>query len=204
MSSQVRKSGDTYGWDSCAHCNLPSALALLVLFGSERRAAEAKRAAYLAFKSLQLSSSGDVLPPDYHDHTIHSAEHTRTELKPGQIYRPSKPRMGTTPAERAEAHAKLEREQAAAQEEGLRREREFDRRQRVSQERWAREEFAPMPYEQQASSAASFAPASSSSSAAAAAFPSSSTSSSFAPTMHMTQVDGYNLPARSGPFAFQQ
>lgn len=70
--------------------------------------AAAKRAAYEAFKAHQISSvGGDKIPADFHDHTHYSEEHVRSELKKGQIFRPSKPRVGTTPAERANATNEL-------------------------------------------------------------------------------------------------
>ena len=70
--------------------------------------AAAKRAAYEAFKAHQISSvGGDKIPDDFHDHTVYSEEHVRTELKKGQIFRPSKPRVGTTPLERANATNEL-------------------------------------------------------------------------------------------------
>lgn len=83
-----------------------------------KEAAE-KKAKYEAFKALRLSNvGGDKIPDDYHDHTIFSAEHASTEHHAGSIYRPSKPRVGTTPHERAAAAAKLANDQAAAEATG--------------------------------------------------------------------------------------
>ena len=75
----------------------------------EAAAARASRAAYEAFQARQLSAiGGDAIPADYHEHTIHSETHIRSQLKPGQTFRPSKPRVGTTPAERAAAAAAMQ------------------------------------------------------------------------------------------------
>lgn len=84
---------------------------------AEEEAAEAarKRAAYAAFRAHQISTvGGDKIPDDFYEHTINSEEHIRTQLKPGQIFRPSKPRVGTTPAERANAARVLAEQQAQA------------------------------------------------------------------------------------------
>lgn len=85
----------------------------------ERLAAEAKRQKYLAFKAMQLSSvGGDKIPADFHEHTISSAVHDATQHRPGQLFRPSKERVGTTPMEREAAAKKLAESQAAAEEAG--------------------------------------------------------------------------------------
>ncbi len=79
----------------------------------------AQRAAYLAFRAHQISSvGGDKIPADFHEHTVHSSEHIRTQLRPGQVFRPSKPRVGTTPLERAHAALSMQRAQEATAEAG--------------------------------------------------------------------------------------
>jgi len=77
----------------------------------QRRLAEEKRRRYEAFKSQRISSAGDHIPPDFYDHTQTSETHIQTMLNAGQTYRPSKPRVGTTPAERAKAEQELRQKQ---------------------------------------------------------------------------------------------
>ena len=91
----------------------------------EAKEAAAKLAKYEAFKALRLSNTGgDVIPADFHEHTIYSAVHAATEHQAGEIFRPSKPRIGTTPHERAAAAEKLAREQREAEQIGRARQEE--------------------------------------------------------------------------------
>jgi len=79
----------------------------------QRAQAAAKRAAYEAFKAHRISSTGgDVIPPDFYHHTQHAPVHINTMLKAGEMNRPSKPRVGTTPVERAAAAASQAQMQA--------------------------------------------------------------------------------------------
>lgn len=163
----------------------------------ERRVAAEKRAKYLAFKSLQLSSTGDVIPADFHDHTIYSQTHVQSALKAGEIFRPSKERVGTTPAEREAARLQLEQEQRAAAEYGARLAAEARRsRSDHDDQRWAQQQWdsqARANEEEAGAPAGATRPASQRESAL---FPAAAASSS---SMHM----GYNLPP-SSQFALQQ
>ncbi len=77
------------------------------------RAKEAAAAATRArYQAMQLSRpEGDRLPPDFYSHEVHSDRHLQTMHVPGEIYRPSRPRVGTTVTERFTACQRLREEQ---------------------------------------------------------------------------------------------